>query len=384
MNTLNGNDLRMLAEKQDEPCVTIFMPTHRGGQETAQDRLRLKGILKGVEESLLAKGFRIAEVEKLLAPVGQLLPDGLFWTHSSDGLAVFLSPTLFRYYRVPLSLEESVTIANRFHIRALLPLQSGEGRFYLLALGQNQVRFFEGTHFSISELKADSMPKSLDEGLQYDDMEKQLQFHTGTAASTGGKRSAMFHGHGAGAELDKEYLREFFGKINTGLHEMLKDKRDPLLLAGVEYLFPIYAEANSYPHLLNEGVAGNPEEKSPQELLKHAWPIAHRYFLREQEDRLSQYEQLVGVGRSSNDVKEIVSAAWAGRVDCLFVGLNGGVPGWYDPVSCTVELGSGPGGLEEDLLDLAAVQTILHGGTVYPLESKRLPGGASLAAVFRY
>ncbi|MDO8691958.1 MAG: hypothetical protein Q7R39_18465 [Dehalococcoidia bacterium] len=360
------------------------MPTHRGGQETPHDRLQMKSLLKVVEERLLARGIRTSEVEKLLAPAEQLLPDGLFWTHTSDGLAMFISPTLFRYYRVPLSFEESVTISNRFHIRALLPLLSGEGRFYLLALGQNQVRFFESTHFRITELKSNAIPKNLAEALQYDDMEKQLQFHTGTAATTGGKRSAMFHGHGAGAELDKEYLREFFGRINAGLHEMLKDKRDPLLLAGVEYLFPIYAEANSYPYLLDEGVAGNPEEQSPQELLKHAWPIAQRYFLREQEDRLSQYEQLVGIGRSSNDVQEIVPAACAGRVDCLFVGLDGGIPGRFDPVSCRVDLGSGPDGFQEDLLDFAAVQTILHGGTVYPLESKRLPGGASLAAVFRY
>jgi hypothetical protein len=30
------------------------------------------------------------------------------------------------------------------------------------------------------------------------------------------------------------------------------------VLAGVEYLLPIYREANTYPHLLAEGIHGNP------------------------------------------------------------------------------------------------------------------------------
>jgi len=39
---------------------------------------------------------------------------------------------------------------------------------------------------------------------------------------------------------------------------------------------------------------------------------------------------------------------------------------------------------DEDLLDLAAVQTLLNGGTVYAVELEKVPDGASLAAVFRY
>ena len=38
----------------------------------------------------------------------------------------------------------------------------------------------------------------------------------------------------------------------------------------------------------------------------------------------------------------------------------------------------------EDLLDLAAVQTLLHGGTIYAVEPEQVPGGGPLAALFRY
>jgi hypothetical protein len=39
---------------------------------------------------------------------------------------------------------------------------------------------------------------------------------------------------------------------------------------------------------------------------------------------------------------------------------------------------------DEDLLDFAAVHTLLNRGTVYAVELKKVPDEAPLAAVFRY
>ncbi len=387
MDTFTSNDLRMLAEAQGEHCVSIFMPTHRGGQESQQDRIRLKNLLKDAEERLLARGMRRTEAEAMLEPAERLLPEGLFWTYKSDGLALFFSPAFFRYYRLPTSFEEALILNNRFHIKPLLPQLSGDGRFYLLAFGQRQVRFFEGSRHQITELDVKTMPRSLADALKYTDSEKQLQFHTGTAQTMGGgKRSAMYHGHGVGGEVEKDHLRDYFEQIDAGLHEVLRDKRDPLVLAGVEYLLPIYKEANTYQNVMEAGVLGNPEEQNPQDLHKQAWPIAERYFLKEQEERLAQYEELVGAGKTSNDLKEILPASYAGRVDCLFVAVNGNVCGTFDPANGQVnmQLTSEPGPCDEDLVDLAAVQTIMHAGTVYPIDPARIPGGAPAAATFRY
>ena len=38
----------------------------------------------------------------------------------------------------------------------------------------------------------------------------------------------------------------------------------------------------------------------------------------------------------------------------------------------------------EDLLDLAAVQTVLNGGTVYAVPQQEIPDGQAMAAIFRY
>ena len=118
----------------------------------------------------------------------------------------------------------------------------------------------EGTGRNVQEIELESVPKSLDEALQYDELEKQVRFRTGSVS--GGTGMAMVSGHGGVADDTKDNLLKYFRLIDRGLHDLLRDERAPLVLAGVEYLFPIYREANTYPHLIEEGIPGNPKGTS--------------------------------------------------------------------------------------------------------------------------
>jgi hypothetical protein len=71
-------------------------------------------------------------------------------------------------------------------------------------------------------------------------------------------------------------------------------------------------------------------------------------------------------------------------VEALFVALGVQVWGKFDKDTNTIHIREEPQPGDEDLLDLAAIQTILKGGTVYALEPEKMPGHGSLAAVFRY
>ena len=194
----------------------------------------------------------------------------------------------------------------------------------------------------------------------------------------------MFHGHGVVSEEDKEDILRFFQKVDRGLQDLLHDEGTILVLAGVEYLLPIYAEANTYPHLLSDGIKGNPEVLSPQELHEQAWAIVRPYFQKAQQEAVARYQQLANTERTSNDIRAIVPAAHYGRVDTLFVAV--GLQSWgaFDPQTNTIDIHREEEPGDEDLLDLAAVQTLLHGGKVYAMEPAEVPDGVPLAAVFRY
>ncbi|RZB37283.1 MAG: hypothetical protein SRB2_01365 [Desulfobacteraceae bacterium Eth-SRB2] len=318
-----------------------------------------------------------------LKPAHNLFREMLFWGNQSEGFALFLSQEVFSPYRLPIKFSELVVVTDRFHIKPLLPILSGDGQFYILAISQNEVRLFQCTRHSVNDVDLKEMPRNLAEALKYDDAEKQLQFHTGTPGSRN-KRSAVFHGHGVGIDNSKDNILRYFRQIDKGLHELIGDDGFPIVLAGVDYLFPIYREANTYPGLLDQGVEGNPETMSAGELHKNAWKIVKPLFQREQRKAADKYRQFAGSGLASNNIKEIVPASYHGRVDLLFVAI--GVQRWgtFDPISNEVRFQHRKEQGNEDLLDFAAIQTILKGGIVYAVALDAVPDEAPLAALLRY
>lgn len=385
MDKLSRDELKILVEKQSGTggSVSLFMPTYKAGTEIRQNPTRLKNLLHKAEEHLAAVLPRPVEARKFLTPIQQLLSDELFWQHPSDGLAVFLSQDMFRYYFLPLNFEELVVVSHRFHIKPLLPLFSSGERFYVLALSQNGVKLLQCTHYGAEEIDlAGIVPQSLAETLKYDESGRALQYHTGAAGK--GKESVIFHGQGLGDVAKKNILR-YFQQIDRGLHrEILREENAPLVVAGVDYLHPIYKEANTYQHLFDRGIAGNPEGLTAEELHKRAWTLLQPYFEQTQIEAISEYRQLVGTGHTSNNIEEIVPNAYTGRVKQLFVALGKQKWGTFDSNSNTIKLHEKAEPCDDDLLDLAAAYTFIHRGIVHAIQSEKIPDGVPLAAVFRH
>lgn len=384
MDVFTANELRTLLEARDGAHVSIFMPTHQVGTDAEEDRIRLKNLLRDAEIRLSSQGVRPLLIEKMLAPAQERLSDALFWQYQSGGLALFLSPDFSRFYRLPLNFKELVVVADRFHVKPVLPLVSGDGRFYILAISGDQVRLLRGTRDRVDQIQVKDVPANLSEALKYEDAEKQFQFHTDAQVQGTRRRAAVFYGQGDAAEDWKDDLFEYFRQIDRGLHSVLKDERVPLVLAGVDYLFPIYREANTYPYLLGEGISGNPERLSAAELHDRAVEVLQPYFARSREEAVARYRELAGTERVSEDIEAIVPAAVYGRVETLFVAVGSHQWGRYNPSADEVILDSELQPGDEDLLDLASVHTILNRGTVYAVEAGQVPGGLSVAAVLRY
>jgi hypothetical protein len=370
-------------QKQIGWRVSLYMPTHRHIPETEQDPIRFKNLLREAEERLIACGLSSKKVRELLQPAQKLLEDASFWKFQSDGLALFLSANLFRTYRLPFRFAEMAVVTTRFHLKPLLQVLTGDGRFFILALSQKQVRLLEASAYNVSELELEHVPENLAEVLGAYDFEKQLQFHS---PSTGGlgKQGTIYHGHGVGADDVKGKLLQYFRQIDEGLREFLKGEQSPLVFAGVDHLFPIYKEANSYPYLLEEVVTGNPESLSAEALRQKAWAIAQPVMLKARQEAKDKYLRLAGTGRASNQLAEIAPAAFEGRVESLVVAV--GVQQWgsFDPDQVEVRLHEEAEPGDEDLLDFTAFHTFLNGGAVYAVEPERVPGAGLLAAVFRY
>jgi hypothetical protein len=391
MDLIDRSELKTLIEAPKGVCISMFMPTHRAGPEKLEEnRIRLKNLIKEAKEQLAAeKPPGVNDGSSLLEPAQALLEDERFWTERSDGLALFLSSDFWRSYSLPLSFDESVLIGRHFYVKPIWPLFTGNGRFYILALSQKEVRLLQATRHTVDEVTWEEKPPGLAETL-YDDPEKQLQFHTSTVtpgsgadAGKAGDRMAAFHGQGL-VDEDKDKILRYFHRVDASLKELLSGKEAPLILAGVDYLLPIYQEANNYDNLLPKGVPGNPDELEAKELQQRAWQMIEPHFQKELEEAIVQYQELGGTDRISDDVSKVVAAAHYGQVDTLFVAVNQEQWGSFNPQTGEVELHQSAEPNDEELLDRAAAHTFLNSGTVYAVAVEEVPENIPLAAILRY
>lgn len=384
MSLLSINDLKELVEQPQGICVSIYMPTYKAGAETQQNPIRFKNLLREAEAKLEELG--VSDPASLLQPATEITDED--WQHQDQGLALFLAEGCFRTYRLPIKFDQLVVVSEQFHLKPLMPLLTRDSEFYILALSQQQVRFFEATRYSIKEVDVEDLPKSMGDALQYDETAKAGQFRIST--SKGGtansfQHAGTFHGQGSPDRDDvKQDILQYFHLVDHALHDFLLDKRGPLVLVGVDYLFPIYREANHYVHLLEERVTENPEILKPETLHAQVLPIVEPYFSQAEEAAIEHYQEMTATGKTSADPKEAIPAAFFGRVEELFVAV--GVQQWgnFDPQAMALEMHADPEPGDEDLLNAAAVQTLLNGGRVYAVEPEKVPDLAPLAAVFRY
>lgn len=395
MSKFSIDELRVLVGEQSEGlCVSIYMPTYRYGAEIRQNTIRFKNLIKQAEAQLQAYELSVADASNFLQPAMDLDTDE-FWRHQDQGLVIFLGENFLRYYRVPLDFEELVVVHQAdlahqsvgFHFKPLMQLFTRDSEFYILALSQNQVRFFEASRYSIQEQEVEGLPQNLEEALQYDETAKEGQFRIGTSAGNARPQQAgSFHGQGSPDrdEHQKDIL-QFFHQVNAALQDVLRGRTTPLLVAGVDYLLPIYQQANTYPHLLDAVIhSENIQVVKPEDLHTEALPLVEPFFSQAEQAAIEYYQEMTATGKTSTDPKEAIPAAYYGRVEQLVVPINLQQWGNFDMQENQLQLHPDAEPGDEDLLDAAAVQTILNGGRVFAVEPEKVPNAAPIAAVFRY
>ncbi len=382
MSLLPRKEIESLLRTSGGPCVSIFLPTFRAGGERQQNPIRLKNVVRDVAERLEGDwGMRGPDADELLEPIKRLVDDNSFWLHQQDGLMLFRSPSMFKSFQVPTPVSELAVVENRFHVKPLLPLLSGDGdgHFYILSLSRKNIRLLGGSRFRIDEIDLDAkgVPNTFTEAVG--ELERRpTQFQVGA-----------FSGHGTVEDDLGAELRNFFERFDDSVAKLDVDRKAPVVLAGVEYLLPIYRDvATTFQNLCEEALTGNMEGEKPEDLHAAAWKIVEPHFLADCRKAAERFGDLTGSDRVSRDLAEILPAAHEGRVDTLFVARGVRVWGSYDAEHREMKPQSDPSARpdngSEDLLDLAAVQAYMNGGRVYVVDPQEVPDGKQAAAIFRY
>ncbi len=381
MNTFDRQSLQRLMDHRTSPCVSLFFTTHPTGKEGEQDAIRFKNLLNEAEKQLSAKWMRRPDSQKLLEVARRLPKDVGFWKNRDVGMAVFAAPGRFQTYRVPTPFEEQVCVAHRFRVRPLLPLLEQHLSFLLLSISENLVALYVVDENSIEKVDVPGLPTRMSDLLNYVGADRGSQVHTAMRGAHG-KQGAVFHGQGGHADTAKEEELIFCAAINDAVTSWLGQSTRPLLLATVESLGAIYRGKNTYKHLMQATLLGNHDYESLSDLHDKAWEAVQPLQRAEASSAAEHYSDLLGTKRAIDASCQVVLAAMDGRVDTLLYDQTATLYGSWDlSINCIKVSDSAD---KDDLVELAAVEALRHGGTVHAMTSEEMPTQTPMAAILRY
>jgi|SRR5579859_5893495 len=376
-------ELKELVARETSPCVSIYMPIERARFKPQQGTARLHHFLKQAEGQLVETGMSHPDAQDVLAPGRALLDDHDFWQQPREGIALFLSPGFFRYFddnSLAIEFSEMLTVADYFQIKPLLPLLTDNGHFYILVLNQDHIALLQCTRGTSRAIHQQDMTLDIHEALG----EVMSATERQGRPMDVGDRHEKFGAYDPSYQ-QKDRVLHYFRVVDNVIHKVLADGQAPLILAGMEYQHAIYRDANTYPHLLDQGIKHNVVNLPLEQLHQMAWEIVEPIFRQAREQALERYSQNVKNGQTSHQLAAILEAAHGGRVDTLFIEEGNQQFGKFDTNMMYLQQSKEQYPGSGDLIDEAAAQTILHGGTVYVFPAAAVPDLPAIpAAILRY
>jgi hypothetical protein len=353
--------------------VSLYLPTHRAGREVTQDPVRFRRLVASAAEE-------VSDGDLLAASAG-LVDERDFWAHGTDGLAVLAGPDGTTAIRLLEPVGELVVVSNRFHLKPVIAARARRVEFDVLAMSRHGVRFVEVTGTHAVEVEVPGMPESMPEALQWDDREPQLQSHAGGRAGQG-RVAATFHGQGGSSDARDVDLDRYLHLIDRAVTEHCAGSTRPLVVAGVDDIVGAYRKLTRCAHVLDDHVTGNPDQLRAAELADRA-----RRFVppaTAEAERAARDSFYAGATATVDTVEPAVIAAAAGQVASVFVPADREYWGRYRPGHHRLEEHPTRQPGDHDLADVAATETLRHGGQAFVVPAGDLPGVGTAAATLRY
>lgn len=371
-----------LAGYKGDCCISLYLPTNKRSVEVNEQlyMVRFKNALQEIANRLQTKGWEPDSIKKLLQPGFHLVQQKTFWTQLSQGMAVFIADGYFKFTKMPIAPLEDLVIESSFYVTPLVPIFTSNEIFYLVVISKKQVKLFRGDAFGMEYLNVPGLNEGLGEAPIIDGGSET------TYRLSENNQGISSHGHGGGNNVDdKAIIATYLESADDVLwKEVLHDQTAPLLIAGVEYLIPIYKSVADYKNIWDDVLTGSYEYTDTPTLYALAREKMQPLFEQKKKKVLTMYGNQSATPLTSSIVADVVPAAYYGRIAHLFVQKGAHIWGTFDAMANELKLHESEAEGGEDLIDNAVEKTLQTGGEVYLVEQGEMPAEALIAAIMRY
>ena len=363
------------------PCITLLLPPYRPGEQAKSMAAIIKTDLQQAGKQLRLRKIPEPVIVDLLAPLEHLTGEEEFLAGTHCGRAIFRAPDVLRQFELLGPVNQALAIGGCFQIRPFLNELHLPPEFYILKLSKKRIALLRCAHLRAIEISLlKSIPATAEQVLDLDQPDHDLKNRSAIGPSAGNMRGVSF-GTGSGRETQHTYLADFYKAVDRGLTEFLHINKAPLVLAGVVEDVAAYQNISTYPQLLEEAIQGSPGGSMSEEgLVERAYALVQADCTSRAAAELAESRERLSPARFFTNFDRILPAALEGRIHRLYLDESAHKFGTLPDVKRGGRWNWG----EEDLLNVAAVETILQRGSVFALPTSQMPDRALAAAVLRF
>lgn len=241
----------------------------------------------------------------------------------------------------------------------------------MLALAQNSVRLIEvSADLPANRLDIPDMPVDVASAVGLDSIKGR---------SPDGREGRL-----QGTEGQKVRMREYAQSIARAIRPTVLASSRPLIIAGTEPLASIYRSVSTFPRLTDAVIAGNPEERSDDDLAAAARPILDELYAAELATLADRFGSNAAHGRAVTDLTDVARAATSNAIDTLLFDIDQKVSGTVDDESGLVTLSDDDDAINYGVVDEIVRRALLSDARVFAVRADQVPGGGPVAALVRF
>jgi Bacterial archaeo-eukaryotic release factor family 11 len=381
-------EFKALAEIKGTTCVSLYVPTSPLPEHERANRIALKDLAAQALSQLAEAGIDKRGIAPLQEQFHHLAgteqpdlddaktrklqtkkPDPIdeFWKFQGHSLAVLATPQMMRTFRLPYRPKPLAEVADRFHLTPLIRAMTSPQDIFVLALAEKGVRLVRVfVNLPPTRIHVPELPKNAEE-----------------VAHRASIRERNWKGHLQGSEAAKFLLHKFARRVDHALRGVLAGRSAPLVLAADEPLASIYRSVSTYPGLIDEMIAGNPNLMTDAQLEDAALPMLDRLYKSALKAVIARFDELKP-RRATTDVSYAAHAATAGAIDELLIDFDAVIPGLVSEFDGSVTYAASDDAEVYSVVDEIARRALYAGARVFGARNDELPDRAALVAILRY
>jgi hypothetical protein len=272
---VNRSEVEFLQSLRGDPAVSILMPTYRRAPENRQNSIQLKQLVSQTVD-LLKTSRPNHEVEPLLGQFQKLMRQ-IDYRKMLDGLALFVSRDLARYFHLPFTVAERIVVDDRFAVRDLHVGLNHSPRYWVLVLSKKSTRLFEGWLDTLIPVNVHGFPMTYEETV----MDKPLLIGYGIEKSK--HRETR----------DRRFLRQ----VDAAMSQINKIEQLPFIVVGLERWVSVFKQITNHAAVIAGSLPGDHARASAQELSRLVAPLIQSHLAQQQQQVVEELGIAVGAGR---------------------------------------------------------------------------------------